>query len=168
MPTEKIPTSKVPTLKKTGDGEVSPTTSVVSLEDEVMALRAQNKAMAAALRKIKETAQEEKKRHHDLVWYARNRSRFPNHPARKRIEGDEQHAEELQKLTTSEADYFHGIHSGILAAARVFEKQADILHVNEKDDVHEVMAEAAKHEKKIEESLESYPHIHAENSPDVH
>ena len=166
--TDKIPTSKVPTLKKSSEGEVSPTTSVVSLEDEVIALRARNKAMATALRKIKETAEQERKRHHDLVWYARNRSRFPNHEARKRIEQDEQHQEELEKLSTAEADYFHGIHSGILAATRVFEKQADILHVNEKDNASEVMTEAAKHEKKIEESLENYPHVHAADSPDEH
>ena len=124
--------------------------------------------MATALKSIKETAEKERKRYHDLVWYARNRSRFPNHEARKRIESDEQHSEELEKLSTAEADYFHGIHSGILAATRVFEKQADILHVNEKKDATEVLTEAAKHQKKIEESLESYPHVHADESPEYH
>ena len=153
--TEKIPISKVPTLNKTAEVNVSPSTSIVSLEDEVIALRARNKAMTKALQVIKETATKEKKRHHDLVWYARNRSRFPNSDARKRIETDMEHSEELEKLTTPEADYFHGIHSGILAAARVFEKQADILHVNEKDDATEVMSEAVKHEKKIKESLQT-------------
>jgi len=164
--TEKIPVSKVSTLKKTTESNVSPSTSIVSLEDEVIALRARNKAMAKALQVIKETATKEKKRHHDLVWYARNRSRFPNSEARKRIETDMDHSEELEKLSTPEADYFHGIHSGILAAARVFEKQADILHVNEKEDATEVMSEAAKHEKKIEESLQNYPHVHPETNPD--
>lgn len=163
---EKIPVSKISTLKKATESSVSPSTSIVSLEDEVIALRARNKAMAKALRVIKETATKEKKRHHDLVWYARNRTRFPNSDARKRIEADMGHSEELQKLSAPEADYFHGIHSGILAAARVFEKQADILHINEKDDATEVMSEAAKHEKKIEESLQNYPHVHAEVNPD--
>lgn len=165
--TEHIPVSKISTLKKPAvEGKDSPSASVVSLEDEVIALRARNKAMATALQSIKETAEKERKRYHDLVWYARNRSRFPNHQARKRIESDEQHSEELQKLSSTEADYFHGIHSGILAASRVFEKQADILHVNQKDDVTEVLSEAAKHVKKIKESLENYPHVHAEESPE--
>lgn len=145
---------------------MSPSSSVGSLEEEVIALRARNKAMAIALQSIKETAEKERKRYHDLVWYARNRSRFPNHEARKRIESDRQHAPELEKLNTAEADYFHGIHSGILAATRVFEKQADILHVNQKEDPHEVLTEAAKHEKTIEESLENYPHVHADESPE--
>ena len=152
--------------KPTVEGKISPSSSVGSLEDEVIALRARNKAMASALQSIKETAEKEKKRYHDLVWYARNRSRFPNHQARKRIEADEQHSEELEKLNSAEADYFHGIHSGILAAARVFEKQADILHVNQKQDATEVLDDAAKHVKKIEESLKNYPHLHAEDSPD--
>lgn len=162
---DKTLASKVKTLTKSSEGKVSPSSSVGSLEDEVIALRARNMAMTKALQSIKETAEKERKRYHDLVWYARNRNRFPNHEARKRIETDEQHVEEIQKLATPEADYFHGIHSGILAATRVFEKQADILHINDKKDVGEVLSEAAKHEEKVAESLEAYPHVHAEEIP---
>lgn len=160
--TEKTIAAKVKTLTKSSEAEVSPSTSIVSLEDEVIALRARNMAMSKTLKSIKETAEKEKKRYHDLVWYARNKSRYPNHEARKRIETDEEHSGEIEKLNTPEGDYFHGIHSGILAATRVFEKQADILHVNEKDDVGEVMSEAAKHEEKIANSLEAYPHVYPE------
>jgi methionyl-tRNA formyltransferase len=167
--TEKIPAAKISTMKDILDERlaVSPSNSLGSLEDEVITLRARNTVLLNTLKSIKETAAKEKKRHHDLVWYARNRSRFPNHPSRKRIETDAEHADELQKLTSAEADYFHGIHSGILAATRVFEKQADILHVNEDDDVGAVLSAAAKHDEKIVESLESYPQLNAHHDPEL-
>jgi rRNA maturation endonuclease Nob1 len=167
--TEKIPSAKVSIMKGILDERlaVSPSNSHGSLEDEVIALRARNTVLAKTLKSIKETAEKEKKRHHDLVWYARNRSRFPNHKSRKRIETDEEHAGELEKLTSTEADYFHGVHSGILAATRVFEKQADILHFNEDDDVGAVMSAAAIHDEKIVKSLEHYPQLDANDDPDV-
>lgn len=68
-------------------------------------------------------------------------------------------------MATPDADYFHGIHSGVLAASRMFQKQADILHINKHDEVSDVLSEAAKHAKKVEESLEEFPKVEVSNLP---
>ena len=60
-------------------------------------------------------------------------ARYPNHEASKRLEASEDHREELEKLRSPDGDYFHGFHSGVLAAAKMFQEHADILHVNEHD-----------------------------------
>lgn len=138
-----------------------------SLQDEILALRLRNQVLTNSLKAIKETADEELKKHYDLVWFARNRSRYPNHSSRKRIEQAEHHQEELEKLKLPEADYYHGIHTGMLAAARLFQQQADILHVNEQKLHHDdLMEESAKHAKKIEESRKSFPHVAVDSSPE--
>jgi len=153
-----------PDQKKEGDRKhpVSPT----SLEEEVQALRARNKILTNALKAIKETAAEEAEKHYDLVWFARNRCRYPNHDARKRIE--EEHKEELEKLMTADGDYFHGMHSGFLAASRMFKQQADVLHINtfERGVVSEELLSAAqKHEDKIEKSRKEFPKLSVEVPP---
>jgi rubrerythrin len=92
------------------------------------------------------------------------KDRYPNHEARKRIE--EEHHDELEKLASPDADYFHGIHSGLLAASRMYQKQADILHINKHDEVSDVLlSEAANHAKKVEESLEEFPKVEVGNLP---
>jgi hypothetical protein len=92
------------------------------------------------------------------------KDRYPNHEARKRIE--EKHHDELEKLASPDADYFHGIHSGLLAASRMYQKQADILHINNHDEVSDVfLSEAADHAKKVEESLEEFPKVEVGNLP---
>jgi tRNA nucleotidyltransferase (CCA-adding enzyme) len=69
-------------------------------------------------------------------------------------------------LASPDADYFHGVHSGLLAASRMFQKQADILHINEHDEVTDVLlSEAAKHAKKVEESLEEFPRVDVGDLP---
>jgi hypothetical protein len=62
-----------------------------------------------------------------------HKDRYPNHEASKRLEASEDHREELEKLRSPDGDYFHGFHSGVLAAAKMFQEHADILHVNEHD-----------------------------------
>lgn len=57
--------------------------------------------------------------------------RYPNHEASKRLESSDEHREELEKLRSAEGDYHHGFHSGVLAASKMFQEHADILHVNE-------------------------------------
>jgi len=85
-------------------------------------------------------------------------ARFPNHKDHKRIE--EEHTEELKKLRTEDADYHHGLHTGCLAASRLFQSQSDILKINEYDEVSEEMMELAKeHSRKIAESLVAFPHV---------
>lgn len=100
-----------------------------SLEEEVMALRARNKILKNTLQAIKETAENQIKKHYDLVWFARYKSklllsnpsiikdmeshgrvhiigRFPVHEARHRIENSSDLKEEVKKLNTADADYF--------------------------------------------------------------
>ena len=74
--TDKIPAASI--IKHTGETEnfkipVSPKGSPLSLEDEVAALKTRNKVLTDALKAIKHTAEEEEKKHYDLVWFARNR-----------------------------------------------------------------------------------------------
>ena len=94
--------------------------------------------------------------------------RYPTHDASKRIEQSNAHKEELAKLTTPDGDYHHGVHCGLLAASRMFQKQADILHVADADDVEspELEREAAKHQERINESLVSYPELSADTFPE--
>lgn len=90
--------------------------------------------------------------------------RYPLHQARKRIE--EEHGEELKKLHTPEGDFVHGIHAGILAASRMFEKHADILHVNEHDELtDELLSAVAEHQKAVEEAKETFPHVAVDTKP---
>ena len=49
---------------------VSPTTNT---EDEVIALRAENKVLRQALNAVEDTATEQLKKSFELVWFARNR-----------------------------------------------------------------------------------------------
>jgi len=104
-----------------------------SLEEQLLILRARNKVLTKALEAAHTTATDKHKKNFDLVWYARNKCRYPSHEARKRIETSDDHREDLDKLKTQEADCHHGFHSGVLAAARMFKEQSDVLHVNEHD-----------------------------------
>lgn len=60
-------------------------------------------------------------------------------------------------LRTAEADFHHGFHSGVLAAARMFKEQSDILHINEYDEVNDKMiADASRHLEKIDEAHNNF------------
>ncbi|CAB9527685.1 expressed unknown protein [Seminavis robusta] len=151
----KIPVSKVDHGKKNCDVDlqvpVSPSSSE-SLEDEVIALRARNKVLLEALKGVNESATALKKKHFDLVWFARNRYRYPNHGASKRIQESEEHREDLDLLKSDDGDYHHGFQAGVLAASRMFQEQSDILHVNDQDEEEKLMANSIKHREKVEES----------------
>jgi len=137
------------------------------LEEEVLSLKARNQILTETLSSIRETAVKEEKRLYDLVWFARNRSRYPNHQSRYRIEKADEHKDEIEKLKTTESDYYHGMHAGLLAAARLFKEQADILHINEHNEVSdEFLQSFAQHKQKIEKSLQEFPHIEANDFPD--
>eukprot|EP00523_Entomoneis_sp_CCMP467_P012646 CAMPEP_0168801574 /NCGR_PEP_ID=MMETSP0725-20121227/19618_1 /TAXON_ID=265536 /ORGANISM="Amphiprora sp., Strain CCMP467" /LENGTH=174 /DNA_ID=CAMNT_0008853279 /DNA_START=53 /DNA_END=577 /DNA_ORIENTATION=- len=157
--------AKQPAAKAGKSSKVSPAGSPRSLEDEVVSLRARNKLLTETLSSIRETAEKEEKRLYDLVWFARNRSRFPNHESRHRIEKSKEHKEEIEKLKTTECDYYHGIHTGLLAASRLFKEQSDVLHLDESAEVTELMGEAAKHKQRIEESLKTFPHFEVSSPP---
>lgn len=94
------------------------------------------------------------------------KARYPNHEARKRIEV--QHSDEIGKLATPDADYHHGVHRGLLAAARMFQKQADILHINNHDEVSDVLLlEGARHAKKVAESKMEFPKVDVGGPPSL-
>jgi hypothetical protein len=136
---------------------VSPTGSV---EDEILVLRARNKVLTDALSAVKQSASKEMKRRFDLVWFARYRYRYPNHEASKRIE--KEHIEDIKKLRgdQEESDFHHGFNTGLLAASRMFKKQADILHINDFNELTpDLMSEAQKHSKNIQDATKQFPHI---------
>lgn len=93
--------------------------------------------------------------------------RFPLHEDRKRIE--RQHSNEIEKLHTNDGDYHHGIHSGILAASRMFKKHADIVeHIEDEEDVpsaDEIITIASEHKEKVEETKKNYPEVHVDAPP---
>lgn len=147
---------------------MSPSESPRSKEDEIIALRARNQVLTDALKAIQDTAAKEEKRLYDLVWFARNRSRYPNHQSRYRIESSEEHKKELENLQSDNADFYHGMHAGLLAASRLFKEHSDILHINEINDVsQDLLQEATKHKEKIRKSLEVFPHTHADDFPEA-
>ena len=91
-----------------------------------------------------------------------NTDRYPNHPDSKRI--DEEHKEEIQKLRSEDGDFHHGFNTGLLAAARLFKEKADVLHINQFEELNtELLAEAANHKKKIEDARSKFPHIEVTN-----
>jgi hypothetical protein len=55
--------------------------------------------------------------------------RYPNHEASERI--DKEHKEDIEKLRGDDGDFYHGFNTGVLAAARMFNDKADILHIND-------------------------------------
>ena len=58
------------------------------------------------------------------------------------------------------ADFHHGFNTGLLAATRMFAEQADILHINDFDEMTaEFSKEAKQHEEKIEKTKESFPNL---------
>jgi len=68
--------------------------SPTSVEDELVLERTRSKVFADTLQTIKSKAEEEAKRNQELVWYARNRCRYPNHSQRFRLE--QEHSKELE------------------------------------------------------------------------
>lgn len=85
-------------------------------------------------------------------------ARYPNHKDRKRIET--QYAKELEKLKTYDADFYHGQHTGFLAASRLFHQHADILEINQHTEVTpQMMALVERHGETIERSRQSFPDL---------
>ncbi|KAL7565980.1 hypothetical protein ACA910_011003 [Epithemia clementina (nom. ined.)] len=166
---ENIPSSRSIKLKhssQTRSVSVSPGIPFHSLEDEVSALRARNKALTDTLKLIKEKAEKEEKRLYDLVWFSRNRSRYPNHEARYRIENAEEYRDELAKLKTGEGDFHHGVHTGLLAATRLFKDCADISHINDHQEVTaDLLGAFGDHVKKVAKKHAQFPKVEVEKFP---
>ena len=84
--------------------------------------------------------------------------RYHNHEASKRIE--KEYSDEIEKLRSDDGDFHHGFNSGLLAATRMFNEQADILHINAFDEMtKDFQNEAAKHTETIEKTKESFPNL---------
>lgn len=76
--TDKIPPASIVKPKGSNQAEnvqipLSPKGSNLSLEDEILALRTRNQILTDTLQSIKERAEQEEKKHYDLVWFARYR-----------------------------------------------------------------------------------------------
>jgi hypothetical protein len=75
---DKIPMSKHVENAKHVVTKVPVSPPNMSLEDEVILLRARNKILTDALQAVKESATDQAKRNFDLVWFARNRCKCPH------------------------------------------------------------------------------------------
>jgi len=77
--------------------------------------------------------------HHHII-----AGRYPAHEARKRIERE--HGDELAKLHTGDGDFHHGVHAGVLAAARLFQQEAN----------------------NDQQTVEKFPHVTVDDTPPPH
>lgn len=164
---DKIPVSKhIENTKQRADSIKVPISPKISLEDEVIALRARNKVLTGALKAVKDAAQDHSKLRHELVWYARNRCRYPNHAASKRLDMSKEHCDEIDKLRSDDGDYHHGFNSGVLAAARMFEAHADILHVNDEECHLKMKDIESQHVQNVKKSQTVFPNLNVDNAPE--
>ena len=143
---------------------VSTSPSHKNIEDEVLYLRAQNKLLKSALNAVKDTASEKLSKSYELVWYARNRTRYPSHEASKWLDNSKEHSDDIDNLRGMNGDFHHGFNSGMLAASRMFKEQAD---VHDGDSDCEPFEAAAQHKKKVVESKESFPNLQADAFPTI-
>mmetsp|Transcript_25311 Transcript_25311/g.53467 ORF Transcript_25311/g.53467 Transcript_25311/m.53467 type:complete len:178 (+) Transcript_25311:68-601(+) len=139
-----------------------------SIEDEVMYLRSQNKILKNALNAVKDTATEKLSKSYELVWYARNRTRYPSHKASMWLDHSKEHSRDIENLHSPDGDFHHGFNSGVLAATRMFKAHADVVHLESDDDLiaspHEV---ATKHKQKIDKSKQCFPDASADTFPPI-
>ena len=144
---------------------VSPTHKC--LEDEVIYLRSQNKLLKNALNAVKDTANDKLVHSYELVWYARNRTRYPAHEVSKWLDHSEEHSTDIDNLHGTDGDFHHGFNSGVLAASRMFKDHADVSEVqSDSEDMFESAHQAViKHKEKIEESKKMFPNADADNFP---
>mmetsp|Transcript_5233 Transcript_5233/g.8000 ORF Transcript_5233/g.8000 Transcript_5233/m.8000 type:complete len:173 (-) Transcript_5233:240-758(-) len=153
----------LPKSKSSDVKVVSPARSSSALERELRALRARNKVLANTLRSISEVADEHYVKNHDLVWFAQNRCRFPNHDKSKKLETSEDHREDIQKLRSKDGDYHHGMNCGVLATSRLFKEISDLSHgLSHVDDEkiidhHEDIMQ--DHTEKVKGAKECFPNL---------
>ena len=84
--------------------------------------------------------------------------RYHNHEASKRIE--KEYSDEIEKLRSDDGDFHHGFNSGLLAATRMFNEQADILHINGFDEMtKDFQNEAGTHTETSDKTKESFPNL---------
>ncbi|KAL7490998.1 hypothetical protein ACHAWT_000476 [Skeletonema menzelii] len=159
--------TKAPAARLKRHVTVSPTHK--SIEDEVIYLRSQNKLLKNALNAVENTASEKLCKSYELVWYARNRTRYPSHQVSKWLDSSKEHSRDIDNLHSVDGDFHHGFNSGVLAASRMFKDHADVSHVsNDPEEVFDSAHQAVKkHQEKIEESKEAFPNASADTFPVV-
>ena len=86
----------------------------------------------------------------DLVWFAKNRSRYPNHDKSKFLDTSQEHKEDIEKLRSHDCDYHHGMNCGVLAATRMFKEITKLIdHDGQENDPL----------KKVDEVKQSFPDL---------
>jgi hypothetical protein len=137
--------------------------SVKRDQNDIAKLLVHNKVLATALKQIQSCAEEHSKHNFELVWFALNRTRYPNHPASKNIKKSESHREDLDKLRSNECDFHHGFNSGVLATSRLFKQISDVSFVlNDEDDGNKLVQ---KHEEKVQRLKSKFPDISVDSFP---
>ena len=63
-----------------------------------------------------------------LFYRFRFAARYPSHEASKWLDHSKEHSHDIDDLHSPDGDFHHGFNSGVLAAARMFKEQADVVH----------------------------------------
>ena len=113
----KVAKANIPTMRK-----------LENIREEMQLLKSKNKMLTDCLKTIHELASEKAGFKHELVWYAKNRTRYPCHEDSKRIETSEEHQEDIEKLRGYDGDYHHGFNAGVLAMAHLVQDLSDSSH----------------------------------------
>lgn len=120
------------------------------LEQEIQSLRDRNQVLEQTISTIQQTAEEHYQKKFDLVWFAKNRSRYPNHDKSKFLDTSQEHKEDIEKLRSHDCDYHHGMNCGVLAATRMFKEISELIdHDGQENDPL----------KKVDEVKESFPDL---------
>jgi hypothetical protein len=146
---------------------VSGAKTSLSLEQQIEALKAKNAVLESVLLSIKNTASQHFDKKYDLVWFAKNRCRYPNHPKSKELDESKVHREDIKDLRGLNGDYHHGINCGEMATCRLFKEILDQASKHlEKDDLHILSNHKdiiQDHNEKVQEAKESFPDLSVEN-----
>ena len=137
---------------------ISKTKQGLTYEKEIEMLRARNEILEKTMKSIKDCANEIFDQKHELVWFAKNRCRLPNHEKSKRLESSEEYSDEINKLRSKDCDYFHGINCGVLATSRLFKDITDLTSSHEKD-APRVLED---HDEKIKRAKQCFPNLTVE------
>jgi hypothetical protein len=78
---------------------------------------------------------------------------------------ERKYSNEIEELRGPNGDYHHGMHTGLLAASRMFKEFSNIPVDSDLEGWSSHLAEATKHEKKIEASRNSFPNASTEEFP---
>ena len=76
------------------------------------------RVLIKVLNSTRAVCDEKIKENFDIVWYAMNRCRLPNHDASRRIECSPEYGRRIEELRSLDCDFHHGFNSGILATGK--------------------------------------------------